>query len=68
MPCDPRPEDPRDAIAYAESALYGVRVLLSQQPMGESVSPHDVAAVLGVIHDRMRPAVEAIQSYAPKSA
>lgn len=66
MPCDPRCDDPRDAIAEAEQALMGLRVLLSQQPLCESVCPHDVAALLGLIHDRMRPAVEAVQDYVPR--
>ena len=59
-------EDPRDSIAHAEAALGGLRIMLSQQPLSESVSPHDVAALVGLIHDRLQPAVEAIQTYVPR--
>lgn len=59
-------EDPRDSIAHAEAALCGLRVMLSQQALSESVSPHDVAALLGLIHDRLHLAVEAIQDYVPR--
>lgn len=67
MAPETHPEDPRDAIGQAEQALLGLRVLLSQQPLDESISPHDVAALIGLIHDRMRPAVEAIQSNVPRT-
>lgn len=59
-------EDPRDSIAYAEAALCGLRTLLNQQPRSESIGAHDIAALLGVIHDRMAPAAEAIQKYVPR--
>lgn len=59
-------EDPRDSLAHAEAALCGLRIMLSQQPLGESVSPHDVAALVGLIHDRLQPAVEAVQTYVPR--
>lgn len=59
-------EDPRDAVAYADSALTGVCVMLNQHPVGETISAHTAAAVLGVISDRLAPAVEALQKYVPR--
>lgn len=58
--------DPRDALASADDALRGLLALLHQQAPGESVEPRDLAALLGIIHDRMRPAVEAVQAYDPR--
>ena len=60
-------EDPRDALAQADNAITGLQILLNQQPLGESIGAHYVAAVLGIIGDRMRPAVEAIQKYVPRN-
>ncbi|MFN3973431.1 MAG: hypothetical protein ACK4L4_19105 [Gemmobacter sp.] len=64
--CNSCSQDPRDALAEAETALCGLRVLLNQQPLSESVAAHDVAALVALVHDRMRPAVDAIQSYVPR--
>lgn len=59
-------QDPRDAVEEASSALWGLRSLLSQQPNGETIGAHGVAALLGIIHDRLEPAVDALQGYVPR--
>ena len=63
MCIEARPEDPRDAVAYADTALTGVCVMLNQQPRGETILAHLVAAVLSVISDRLAPAVTQLQDY-----
>ena len=65
--CNHCSQDPRDALGEAEAALMGLCIMLNQQPRDESIGAHDVAAVLRVIHDRLRPAVDAIQNYVPRT-
>ena len=60
-----KPEDPRDALSHADNALACLQILLDQQTPGETVVAHDVAAALYLIGEKMRPAVEAIQTYVP---
>ena len=61
--CD---EDPRDSIAYAGSALSGLRVILAQIPASSPVYPDGICALISLIHDRIDPAVDAIQGYVPR--
>ena len=58
--------DPRDAAAEAESALSGLRILLNELPANADVPASSVAALVGLIHDRLDPAVEKLQGYWPR--
>ena len=44
----------------------GLRLLLNQQPPNESVDAQSIAGVVGLIHDRMHGAADAIQRYVPR--
>lgn len=64
--CNHCSSDPRDRISQAEQALWGLRTLMNQLPLGEDVSAQGVASIVALIHERLDGASTAIQSYVPR--
>ena len=60
--CDPTP-DPRDAAGAAERALFGLRRLLNELPPSHDLSAECIAPLVELIHDRLEPAVDALQKW-----
>jgi hypothetical protein len=64
--CNHCSSDPRDALGEVEEALCGLRVLVNKLPIGEEVGASGLGAILGLLHDRLRPASDALQDYIPR--
>lgn len=64
--CNHCSADPRDAVGEVEVALCGLRVLVNQLPLGCEVPSTGLGALLGLLHDRLRPASDALQDYIPR--
>jgi hypothetical protein len=63
--CEHSTPDPRDAAAVAERALLGLRRLVNELPPGTDIGSDGLGPLLDLIHDRMEPAVNSLQSYVP---
>lgn len=59
--------DPRDAAAEADDALRGLRILVNECAPSGDLDAKGIGALLGLIHDRLRPAVEKLQDYGPRT-
>jgi hypothetical protein len=64
--CNRCSSDPRDAVGEAERALLGLRILVNELPPGADVHANGLGALLGLIHDRLEPAADALQGYTPR--
>lgn len=67
MMCNRCSRDPRDAIAEAEDALRGLRILVNEAGPSADLEGKGMGALLGLIHDRLQPAVEKLQDYVPRA-
>ena len=65
--CNYRTHDPRDAAGEAEQALLGLRIMLNELPPGADVPANRIASLVGIIHDRLGPAVDQLQDYIPRT-
>lgn len=64
--CNRCSEDPRDQIAHAELALWGLRTLVNHLPVDCGLSAEQLGGLLSLIHDRLDGAADAIQGYVPR--
>jgi hypothetical protein len=63
-----RPEvDPRDAAYQAERALLGLRLLVGMAPTDDDIPVSALSPLLDIIHDRLEPAIDALQNYLPRT-
>jgi hypothetical protein len=58
--------DPRDAVGEVERALLCLRTPVNQLPIGGDIEPSGLGELLGLIHDRLTPASDALQDYVPR--
>ncbi len=65
--CNRCSRDPRDAVAEAEDALRGLRILVNKCGPSADLEGTGIGALLGLIHDRLGPAVEKLQDYVPSA-
>lgn len=64
--CNHCSSDPRDAVGEVEMALCGLRHLVNQLPLGADVGATGLGSLLGLLHDRLRPASDTLQDYVPR--
>lgn len=64
--CNRCSADPRDALAEAERALAGLRILVNECAPSGDIDASSLGALLGLIHDRLEPATEKLQGYVPR--
>lgn len=64
--CNRCSSDPRDAVGEAEDALLGLRLLVNECAPSGDIDAKGLGALLGLIHDRLAPAVEKLQGYVPR--
>ncbi|MBP9184279.1 MAG: hypothetical protein KBF78_14180 [Fuscovulum sp.] len=64
--CNAGRPDPRDAVGVAERALWGLRILIHELPPDADIPASGIGPILDLIHDRLDPAVDALQSYVPR--
>lgn len=61
--CNTPEADPRDAASEAELALFGLRVLLNELPPDSMVPVKGLSPLIGLIHERLDPAVARLQGW-----
>lgn len=64
--CNRCNQDPRDSIGEAEQALAGLSILLSELGPNGHIRAVDIAPLVGLIHERLEGATDAIQNYVPR--
>lgn len=64
--CNKCNEDPRENIDDAEKALAGLSILLSELGSNGHIRAVDIAPLVGLIHERLEGATDAIQNYVPR--
>lgn len=64
--CSPTTPDPRDQIGYAESALFGLRMLLAELPPDADIPVKHIQPIVSLIHECFEPAVRAMVNYIPR--
>ena len=66
--CNRCSDDPRDGVAQAEAALAGLRLLINELPADADLQARNLGPIIDLIHDRLDPAVTALQDFAPRNA
>ena len=60
--------DPRDQLGYAESALFGFRMLLAELPPDADIPVRFLQPMVSLIHEALEPAVKQMENYVPRDA
>ena len=64
--CNHCTSDPRDEVGTAASALVGLLHLLAEGRSNGTVPVDGLAALCGLIEDRLSPAAQQLQDYVPR--
>lgn len=64
--CNRCDDDPRDVVGEAGAALRSLRRILAECPPGAEVPADSLSILVGLIHNRLDPAVDRLQDFVPR--
>jgi hypothetical protein len=65
--CNHCSSDPRDRIAQAERALWGLRHLINQLEPGEELNAEGIGSIVTMIHEQLEGAATEVQTFVPRT-